>query len=261
MTTADVLDGAIAVLKAAPGTVLGITAALALPLETWRTWVERDTVVGGGLGGLFDAAGDTSGSSVLSSLSDALPPLVLSSMVLSFVAGAIAWLVMEWYAGRSPSGPEALAAAGRRLPALLGAWVLVHLCEAVAGIALLVPALFVMAAFLLTAPVIVVEGLGPVAGMRRSLALTRRHLGPVLGTALLIALVEGVLDLALTATGLLFTGVSWGWVVTAVCRVASALVTIPFVAAATTLVYVDRRVRTEGFDIEAGLAHRFPDGA
>ena len=40
----------------------------------------------------------------------------------------------------------------------------------------------------------------------------------------------------------------------------AAVVTAPFVAAATTLLYLDLRVRAEGLDIELGIAERMHAG-
>ena len=41
-----------------------------------------------------------------------------------------------------------------------------------------------------------------------------------------------------------------GWPVAALGAIIGQVVTTPFVAAATTLLYLDLRVRTEGIDIE-----------
>ena len=98
------------------------------------------------------------------------------------------------------------------------------------------------------------------AGVRRSWRLGRSRYGSVLGAALLIALVSSVLTLALSGLGLLFEFLSFGWIIDAVCRAASGLVTVPFVGAATTLVYLDTRIRVEGLDLELDFAERFTHG-
>ena len=74
---------------------------------------------------------------------------------------------------------------------------------------------------------------------------------------MLIAVVSSSLTLALSGLGLAFSFLTYGWVIDAVCRAASGLVTVPFVAAATTLTYLDIRIRTEGLDLEVDLAERF----
>src|SRR5690606_29838296 len=49
-----------------------------------------------------------------------------------------------------------------------------------------------------------------------------------------------------------------GWVLIAVANVLGSLLTMPVVAAATVLVYLDLRVRTEGLDLELEAAEVLP---
>jgi hypothetical protein len=121
----------------------------------------------------------------------------------------------------------------------------------------LLPALFVMPLFLVTAPAIVIERLGPWKGVRRSWQLTRVRYSAILGAAILIAIVSTVLTVALSGLSLAFSFFSFGWIIDVVCRGASSLVTEPFVAAAATLVYFDLRIRAEGLDLELDIAEHF----
>jgi hypothetical protein len=151
----------------------------------------------------------------------------------------------------------AVRSALHRAPALLAAWVIVHLAEAVGLIGLVVGAVFVMPLFLVTSPAIAVERTGPFAGVKRSYQLTRTRYGFVLGAGLLIAVVDAILTVALSGASVVFTVFSWGWIADAAFRAASSLVTVPFVAAAATLVYLDLRIRSEGLDLELGIAEHF----
>jgi hypothetical protein len=256
MTVADILDGGIAVIKAAPRSVFVIAATFVLPLELVTAWAQRDTLADRGLAGSLSAAlsSDSSNSDVTVST---VLLIVASGLVLSLITGAVAHLVSSWYADRVPTAGDAIKASLRRAPALIGAWFLVHLAEGVAAIALFVPLLFVMPLFLVTAPAIVIEGIGPWAGVRRSWRLTRVRYGAILGAGILIAIVSTVLTIALSGLGLAFSIFSWGWVIDVACRGASSLVTEPFVAAATTLVYLDLRIRAEGLDLELDIAEHF----
>ena len=184
--------------------------------------------------------------------------IVASGLVLSLITGAIAHLLSSWYADNAPTAGDAIKASLRRAPALIGAWFLVHLAEGAAAILLLVPALFVMPLFLVAAPAIVIERLGPWAGVRRSWQLTRVRYGAILGAGILIAIVSTLLTVALSGLGLAFSFFSFGWIIDVVCRGASSLVTEPFVAAAAaTLVYLDLRIRAEGLDLELDIAEHF----
>jgi hypothetical protein len=261
MTVADVLDGGIAVIKGAPRAVFVIAGAFVIPLELVSAWVQRDSLADRGLAGALSTATSSSGSSNVDFTAATVVLIVLSGVVLSLVTGAVAHLVTSWYGGNAPSPSDALTASLRRAPALIGAWFIVHMAESIAAVALVFPAILVMPLFLATAPAIVIERLGAVAGVRRSLRLTRVRYGAVLGSAILIAAVSSLLTIALSGLGLAFSFLSFGWVIDVVCRGASALVTVPFVAAATTLVYFDLRVRAEGLDLELDIAEHFVRGS
>jgi hypothetical protein len=256
LTASDVLDGSIAVIKAAPRTVLAIAAAVVVPYELLASWSQRDTLADSGLSGAFSAA--SSSTSPLANLTiTTLALFVLSGIVLSIVTGAIAHLMSAWYADRHASAGDALTASVSRLPALAVAWLIVHAIEAVGLLGMLIGTLFLIPMFVVVAPAIVIERLGPWRGIRRSMQLTQTRYGAVLGIALLVALVDALLTIALTGIGLLFEFFDWGWIVNAVCSAGSSLITVPFVAAAATLVYFDLRVRSEGLDLELGIATHF----
>jgi hypothetical protein len=258
MTAADILDGGIAVIKAAPRVVFVVAAVFVLPLELVTAWVQRDSLADQGLAGSLSTVLSSSSDSSNSSFTAASILLIIASgLVLSLITGAIAHLISSWYAERVPSAGDAIRASLRRAPALIGAWFIVHLAEGLAAVALVVPALFVMPMFLVVAPAIVIEGLGPMKGVRRSWQLTRVRYGAILGAALLIATVSTMLTIALSGLGLVFSFFSWGWIIDVACRGASSLVTEPFVAAAATLVYLDLRIRAEGLDLELDIAEHF----
>ena len=261
MTVADVLDGGIAVIKAAPRVMITIAAAILVPLELLSAWVERDSLADRGLSGAISAATSSNASSDVRIDAASIGVIVLSGLALALVTGAVAAVLRGWLGESSPSAGDALRVALQHAPALIAAWIVVHFFEALAALALLVPLLFVMPLFLAVSPAIVFERLGPLAAVRRSWRLTRSRFGSVLGAALLIALVSSVLTLALSGLGLIFEFWSYGWVIDAVCRAASGLVIVPFVGAATTLVYLDTRIRVEGLDLELDFAERFTHGA
>ncbi len=257
MTAFDIVDGGFEVLRADPRRFATIAIAFVAPVELLGAYLSRNAF--GGLS--FDEVlqqsftTGTTPSSGTSSASGTLT-LLLSSLLLVFVAGAVARTVTAWYAGGDVSAGAALGAAGRRWWALMLAWLLVHVAELVSCIGV-VTALMVMALFAVTAPVIVVEGLGPVRAMRRSWRLVRRRLWPTVGTCLLTALVAQLVTFAFAAVSSVFLGVSWGWIVNAALSTVAALLAAIVVAGATTLLYLNLRVRTEGLDLEMRAAAVF----
>lgn len=251
MSVSDILDGAFKLFKANARTVLIIVAVITLPVHFLTGYALR-----GSLRPFSDidpnAASTDAGTVVMSILAT-----LLSLLVTPFIAGAIARVVAASYLGRVMGPGEALKVAARRFLPLLGAFILVHLLEfsgvIACGIGLIVTMPAFMALFVLTAPAIVVEDLGPIEAMRRSWRLVRPRFWPVLGTALLAGFIAWVIANVLqTLPGVLAITVSasWIWIVVVAFGVVASLITEPIVAIVATLLYFDARIRHEGFDLE-----------
>jgi hypothetical protein len=256
MTTTDVIDGGIAVIKAAPAQVLTIAALTVVPVELASAWIHRDSLADRGIAGAFRVA--SSGGSTNSDFSgSSIVLLAVSGLLLAVVTGAIATLIAGWHADRVPTTGEALGASFRRFPALAVAWFVVHLIEVGALVAFVVPLLFVLPLVAVVTPVVVIERAGPFRAIRRSGSLARRRYGAMLGAVLLIAVSDIVLTIAISGISLLFSSFSFGWIVDAIALAGSALITTPFVAGAVTLLYFDLRVRSEGLDLELAIAEHF----
>lgn len=266
MTIPDILDGGFAIMRRAPATVIGLTAAFVVPIQAAGAWFNRgvdgvtlDDVFGGS-----DTSFEVGFAAEVDSTASAI--LVLGPMIaLVFVAAALARLVSAWHVGSDLSLGELLRGSLPRAWALLASWVLVHVLEAVSVIGLGLLPFAVMTWFLVTAPVIGAERLGPIAAMRRSARLVSRRFWPVLGLALLSFLVESLFE---SAIGLLpsflsaFLGTEGiAWLLPAVAGILTLLVTMPVVAGITVLIYLDLRVRTEGLDLELDALEAFPSRA
>ena len=116
-----------------------------------------------------------------------------------------------------------------------------------------VPPRWVMTLFVVVAPAIVVERLGPIAGMARSWRLTTARFFPVMGVALLAGLLSYILGQILVTPFTfvaLAIGFHWGWIIVSASSIVAALITQPFVAIVATLIYFDLRIRKEGFDLQ-----------
>lgn len=268
MTVADIVDGAFTIIKARPARLLGIAALFVVPVHLLAAFLQRNAL---GDSGMWDAmtsndpavvaeAESSNGSAVLGSLLAYIVP----ALALVFVAAAIAKLVGGWTVGHDAKAGELLRAVGRRWWALLASYVLVHLAEAVGLIGLYVGAVFVMAVFVVTAPVIGAEDVGPLAAMGRSARLCGRRYWPVLGISVLIGLVSLLLTNALGGLPqllALWIGLDVAWPLLAVGNIVGAVLTTPFVAAATVLLYLDLRMRNEGLDIELTARELIDDAA
>ncbi|HEX4867288.1 MAG TPA: hypothetical protein VFV32_06635 [Acidimicrobiales bacterium] len=266
MTVSDVLDGAFDILKGAPGTIIAFTAVWAVPVYLLGAWLQRDLLGGDSLLDVINQS-DTSlqGIDQGGGASGTWAQMVLlfgPSLALVFVAAGLVRLVGAWHVGQDLTLKDLLRGSFPMAWPLLASWSLVHLAEGVGMLLGGFPGLLVMAWFLVTAPVIGAERLGPIGAMRRSARLTRRRFWPVLGLSLLSGLVATLFGYALglvPTTISLFVGTSGlGWLVTAAAGILTSLITLPVVAGTTVLIYLDLRVRTEGLDLELDAREVLP---
>lgn len=212
--------------------------------------------------------------------------IATSAALTALLTGALAYPTSRAVEGRYPSLRRCWERLRPRLPAALAIaaiefavvglpLILLTAIFAAAGITLspafavlgAVGVLVVAAALLVVGtyvsfalPIAVLEGLAPMASLRRSVMLVGPLFWRVLGTLLLIGLIVGVAQSVLTSPVDLIGSVAEDVVgATAATTVKLALstilyavaefVTLPLVGTAITLLYTDARIRLEGFDI------------
>ncbi len=265
MTVSDVLDGSFSILKAAPATIIAFTAIFAVPVQILGAWMQRDLLGGASLLDMFnqgDASltgiNEGSGGTVWAQLVLLFGP----ALALVFVASGLVRLLAAWHVGQDLTLRELLRGTSPMAAPLLASWLLVHIAEGLGFLLCGLPALVVMTLFLLTAPVIGAEGLGPIAAMRRSARLVRRRFWPVMGLTILSSIVAMLFGYALglvpTTLSLVIGTAGYGWLLTAASGILTSLITMPIVAGITVLIYLDLRVRTEGLDLELDALAAFP---
>lgn len=265
MTTADLLDGAFAILKRRPADVLTLAAAFVLPVEVLSSLLLRDVLDAGAVSGFGDPTtllGSEEGEVV--GAGAALTSVAIGSVSLALLAGALGVLVDGWYRGRHVSAGQAALASLRRSPALLVALVVVHLLEGIGLLAFGIGAYLVMAMSHVTSPAVTVEGLGPLAAVARSWRLARRRIGPALAVPGLVGLVGLLVSSGFQAVPEVLTAVvpdGWDWLVRAAGQLAAQLVTVPFTAGVAVLFHLDLRVRTEALDIDVRSRDLLPGRA
>lgn len=261
MTMGDLLDGGFNVLRARPRTVLALAAVFVVPVQLVVSFLNRDALAD--LDQLIDeslsgtGAGAGSGSGTVASLLS----LAGGSIGQAFIAAGIAVMVSHWYAGSDPCLREVLGRLGRKAPALLGAWLLVHLLEAAGLLTFGIGTLVVMAFYLVTAPAIVVEDLAAFRGMGRASSLAGRRFWFCLGFAVLSGLVASILGQVLgllpQLLGLVL-GPDLGWIALGVGAIITQMVSTTVVGAATVLAYLDLRIRAEGLDLAYAADRHLP---
>lgn len=254
-TAVQLLDAACRVLHRRGRTLVPAVLALALPVQVGVTVLQRrvglDTraVMGSSL--LDVGAAVDGGQAAVSYLA-----LALDSLLLAVLGAVIAPVVVADVFGQPTTTGAALRAGLRRLPAIAAAWFLAKIalvvggCFVFGGVAIAVWTLCV-------SPVIAIEGLGPIAGLKRSFSLANRRWFSCLGVVLLTALVSTVVSLALSALPLL-VGLAGpleraDWVLRALAGLLSTVIVVPIVCGTAALAYLDLRVRTEGLDLQVEL--------
>lgn len=133
------------------------------------------------------------------------------------------------------------------------------LAGALIGLAALVAAVYVLPHLYLVPQVIVVEGRGVIASLRRSWFLVRGYYWHVVGLVFLVGLMVGIVSGIIGGVVTFATGGNL-LLDTAISGVIS-IVMQPISLGALTLLYFDQRIRKEGFDLEyaAGqMAHSTP---
>lgn len=216
-----------------------------------------------------------------------------ASLVLG---GAMSYSVGEAALGRRPGLGELWAAVRPRLAALLGLAALVTLAFAVpvvllvllvalatstdqllaavlvgtvGGLAVTAWTVLLVARTNLAGAAVVLERRGPVDALSRSWALSRKAFWRIVIRLVVVGLL-GTLVFWVVQLPLLLVSSLVGAVVPlspslealvsslglAVATLLSASVVVPFVAGATSLLYVDQRMRTEGFDLVLQRAAR-----
>ena len=134
-------------------------------------------LMGGAMGGGVGAAAGGIAGLVLGAL---LFGIVMGGMW--FVSsGMVVVMARDALGGREPGLGDALAAVLGRLGALAVASILVTAIVAVGFLLLVIPGFVAMVLLMFTLPAVLLDGLGAVDAMRRSVAVVREHVGAVVG--------------------------------------------------------------------------------
>lgn len=204
--------------------------------------------------------------------------IVTTALAAALAGGYLASLYTDHSFANPVSIRRSLGATVRRLPALLGGWVVGHVWFLLAMIGVVRAddgglaawlllggpiGLLLVALVVLVSPVIVVERRGVVGGLRRAVRLARSRFGACLGFVTASAVVGLALRFGITflprlaeSTGLVTFG-SYGWLVEGVAGQLAQLLTIPVVALATAAFYIQLRVHAEGMDLVLAAERAF----
>jgi hypothetical protein len=282
----ELLDGALGLIRSNPRTVLGLAAAISAAsalVQTVGLWIGLSALGLTSLEatGTGDLATDLSG--LLGTTVAQLVPAIIAGFLTVLASGLFIVLVAAAVLGRRLDGSQAWQELRPRLAPLVGLTLLLFgagllvMVALIGGVIALVSLLggwaalpgvllvlaggvavvFVYVRLALASPALVIEGLGPVAAIRRSWALVRgswwRIAGILLLSAIITNLLATVVSVPITTIAMVATGFNESMVPTVlaagVATLVSGIVTLPFSAAVTGLLYTDQRMRREALDI------------
>jgi hypothetical protein len=299
LSLTDILNGAFSYIRTNPKATLGLTTIvvviaqlIGLALQIGPLAAMGELAVLRGEEASRAAALGSSASGIASTITTLLSSIVLSGMLTVIVGRAV-------FGAGITIGEAWRRVRGRLLP-LFGymlLWLLavavpvlivVFVIAAVAslrgavafvlaiplGLGLIALLVYLWTVLSFAPPLIVLERLGVVAAVKRSIKLVKGDFWRVLGIRLLATLVAGIVAAAvsipfsLTGEILLMTADATTTTLIALALVAiggaaGQIVTAPFSAGAVVLLYTDRRIRAEAFDLvlQTGAAIAAPGAA
>jgi hypothetical protein len=257
------LDAAIKLTTRNFKTLAGIILLLVGPVQLISflitvSTLPDDYVAGGALGGgaTPDTDADVSAGFYIGQLIVAL----LGLLVYALAPAACFKAIGSAYLGEQPTIGESIRYALRRLHSILLVFLLASLAWIAGTIALIVPGIYLWVAFSLAVPALMLEGCRGTKALGRSHGLIKDHWWRSFGFLLVAYLLMGVISFMLG--GILgaasFTVVDddsiSGLVLNGVVNLLAQVITTPFIAAATIVLYFDLRIRKEAFDLQL-LAH------
>jgi len=229
----------------------GAVAIVVIPLEVIEFIVRRGSLPAGTF--VSDGTLYTSGLTVTGTgLGVSLALALISFLAQLLSIGAVLRLVLDDYLGRPTSIGASFSFAANKLLALVWLSILTAVLVGIGFLLLLLPGIYLLVAFSVAVPVLMIEGLGGFHALGRSRSLVSRRwwatFARLLIAWLLIVLVSLILGAINVASALHVSSVTTFLALNSLIAAITAILTAPFTAAIATMIYVDLRVRKEGID-------------
>jgi len=295
----ELLDGALSLIRSNPRTVLGLAAvisAVSALIQTAGLWLSLryldavEPVVGSP-----DEIDVTAELTTIAAGSVAqIVPALVAGFLQVLASGLFIVLVGAAVLGRRLNASQTWEILRPRLLPLVGLTLLIlvggtlAIAAIVAVIVVLVLAIgpwgalpgvliglvgtiglvYAYVKLAIASPALVIEGIGPLAALGRSWVLVRRSWWRVLGILILAAIITSLLTTVVTIPITLLASLASGFsesllptvFASGVATLVAGIVTLPFSAAVTGLLYIDLRMRREALDIELVSAGVDPQG-
>jgi len=252
----EVLDAGIKLYLRNVRTLMGLTAIVVVPFQALSAVVLLSTVSNGNeVPRGFTSLGSADRVNHATSLGSSAILDITSAIIGVLTTAACVKAVSDIYLEQPASIGSSLRFALRRLGSLVWLEIITGVLLVIAFIALVIPGIWLYAAWSVAVPALLIEGTQGASALSRSFRLVRGRWWPVAAVLLVASVMISVLAGAIEAVlvGISLTGdTSSGGLAVAVVSLAatiSAILTRPFHAAVTTVLYYDLRVRHEGYDV------------
>ena len=252
----ETLDASIKIVRSRWKTLATVMVVIALPIQLANIIIIKLTTDVYQIGTSFSSTAETATTYSDEGAYVAGQTAMIALSVLGYLLGIVACYraVADTYLGRETSARASLSYAAERLGATLWLTIVLVLGLLAGFLALFLPGIWLYIAWAVVYPVMLVEGTGGVAALKRSFQLVQTRWWATAGRMAVSFILVGVATvvatlLFLAPTELFINDTSFGALILEhAANLVVSLITTPFVAAVTTLVYFDLRVRKEGFD-------------
>jgi hypothetical protein len=255
----ELLDGTFSTIRRNPRATVGLAALLVTLQQVISLAVQLAT---NGLPTQIGIGDDTQSIEALIGGFGGITSALVTAVIGAVITGMLVVVVSEDVLGRRVAAADVWRRIRPRMWPLLLAAAIAGIVPYVGLLFLVIPGLVLWALWALTTPALVLEGLGPIAALRRSAqlaggALIRvwcvRSLSVLMGLLiqLLVALPFGLVSALVVAATDGTPGTAATVAILAVDALGGILggmITAPFLAGVLALLYIDRRMRAEGLD-------------
>lgn len=242
----DILSAAFDLYKRYWQTFIQIVAIVVVPLTLIQYFLqdqltsEANVVVNQTTGQVTITNADTFWTATIGSL----VVLLIGVLITQVLTGAISRAAAGSLVGETPTPGDAFSYGFHRLWSIVLIGLLVALIVAGGFILLIIPGIIFAVKLSVSIPALIVENRRGTDAISRSWNLTTGQFWHVLGTWIVAYIIAIIVSGILTALG------GDNWFVRGILASIASVITTPFVALVTVLIYLDLRVRKEGLSEE-----------
>lgn len=253
----EILDVAINIYRANARTLVASVAVFVVPLQILQILIRSSALTATTDPFRLSRAGEVSqvNSDFWLSMAGTLVGAVVLGVGGLLATAACFKAVSDTYLGRTPTRRTSVQFALKRLRPVLWLTAIIYFFSSLAAVPLLLPGVWLWVSWVVATPALLLEDVRGVRALGRSFKLVRRRWWPTFATyglSLLLGTIVQSFFGGIVLAVLFFARDSemLNLIVGGIVGIAGSLLVVPFTAAVITTIYIDLRVRKEGFDLE-----------